>query len=340
MKMKSFYSLALILIMTIGAGYSQNNNLVVYSQDGYRFSLVLNGILQNPTPSTNVKVTQLNATNYQAKIIFENKMPDLDGNVYLMWGGDATTNTEYSYSIVNVKGKLKLKLKSTEPTPIQVNSAPDPQQTTIIYTTVPPPAVNVETTTTTNTIQSTTAVPGASVGITFTVPGEMTMQTGANTTTTYSTTTTTTTTSGGMSDRDDRGGHYDRDDHGDRHDRDDRGEGHGHHDNAYVLPGYTGVYGCPVPMGEQDFEGAKQSIASKGFDDTRLTIAKQIIGNNCLLCSQIKELMLIMSFEASRLELAKFAWKHNLDRGNYYKLNDAFTFESSIDELNKYTQSH
>ena len=26
--------------------------------------------------------------------------------------------------------------------------------------------------------------------------------------------------------------------------------------------------------------------------------------------------------------------------GNYYKLNDAFTFESSIDELNEYTESH
>ncbi|MGZ6539970.1 MAG: DUF4476 domain-containing protein, partial [Bacteroidia bacterium] len=72
----------------------------------------------------------------------------------------------------------------------------------------------------------------------------------------------------------------------------------------------------------------------------KLTIAKQIIGNNCLLCSQIKELMELMSFEQTKLDLAKFAWSHNLDKGNYYKLNDAFSFESSINELNQYTQSH
>jgi len=93
-------------------------------------------------------------------------------------------------------------------------------------------------------------------------------------------------------------------------------------------------------MTPQDFEQAKQSIASKSFDDSRLTIAKQIISSNCMLCSQIKELMKLMSFEENKLELAKFAWNHNLDKGNYYTLNDAFTFESSIDELNKYTQSH
>ena len=109
---------------------------------------------------------------------------------------------------------------------------------------------------------------------------------------------------------------------------------------GYVLEGYSGTYGCPYPMSPGDFEGAKKSIASKGFDESKLTIAKQIIGSNCMLCSQIKELMMLMSFEQTRLDLAKFAWSHNLDRGNYYKLNDAFSFESSINELNEYTQGH
>lgn len=111
-------------------------------------------------------------------------------------------------------------------------------------------------------------------------------------------------------------------------------------DTKYVLPGYNGVYGCPYPMSASDFESAKQSVKSKAFDDSKLTIAKQIIGSNCMLCSQIKELMLLITFEGTRLDLAKFAWDHNLDKGNYFKLNDAFTFESSIDELTEYTQSN
>lgn len=118
------------------------------------------------------------------------------------------------------------------------------------------------------------------------------------------------------------------------------GSGSAESNTKYILSGYNGVYGCPDPMNASDFESAKQSVKSKTFDDSKLTIAKQIIGSNCMLCSQIKELMLLITFEGTRLDLAKFAWSHNLDKGNYYKLNDAFTFESSIDELNEYTQSH
>jgi hypothetical protein len=48
--------------------------------------------------------------------------------------------------------------------------------------------------------------------------------------------------------------------------------------------------------------------------------------------------MLLFSFEDTRLEFAQYAYAYTLDLRNYYKLNDAFTFESSIDELNKYIQ--
>ncbi len=41
----------------------------------------------------------------------------------------------------------------------------------------------------------------------------------------------------------------------------------------------------------------------------------------------------------TRLDFAKYAYAYTLDLRNYYKLNDAFTFESSIDELDKYIRS-
>ena len=69
-------------------------------------------------------------------------------------------------------------------------------------------------------------------------------------------------------------------------------------------------------------------------------MAKQIIYSNCLLCSQVKEMMMLLSFETDRLDLAKYAYKKTLDPGNYYKLNDAFTFETSIDELNEYIEKN
>lgn len=316
--MKKIFSSVLFTAIISSLTVAQNNNLIVYSQEGLKFSVILNGIRQNNEPQTNVKVTGLNATNYQAKIIFANKMPDLDQNVYLTNGAEATQNTEYTYSIAKVKEKYKLRFKSASPISDLVNNTSIPEQTVVIYT---PVERTTRTTTTTTTTTNGSGTNGGNLGINMNglnvninVNDMDQMGEGLTSTSTTTTTHSTTTTSGGGMNQ--------------------------NNNTTYVLQGYNGIYGCPYPMGASDFESAKASIKSKSFDDSKLTLAKQIIGSNCMLCSQIKELMLLITFEATRLELAKYAWHHNLDKGNYYKLNDAFTFESSIDELNQYTQSH
>ena len=50
---------------------------------------------------------------------------------------------------------------------------------------------------------------------------------------------------------------------------------------------------------------------------------------------QIKEMMLLFNFEANRLEVAKAAHNRCVDKNNYFLLNDAFQFESSVEELNE-----
>jgi hypothetical protein len=47
-------------------------------------------------------------------------------------------------------------------------------------------------------------------------------------------------------------------------------------------------------------------------------------------------MMHCFDFEATRLDFAKFAYGRTFDIGNYYMVNDAFTFETSIDDLNRY----
>ncbi len=47
----------------------------------------------------------------------------------------------------------------------------------------------------------------------------------------------------------------------------------------YVMPGYNGKIGCPWPMQQNDFSDAKNSINSKTFEDSKLTIAKQVTSN-------------------------------------------------------------
>jgi len=104
----------------------------------------------------------------------------------------------------------------------------------------------------------------------------------------------------------------------------------------YVMPGYNGAIGCPWPMSDDQFSDALRSVSSKSFDDEKATVAKQITGSNCLTAEQAKTMMMQLSFDSAKLEYAKFAYDKTYDIGNYYKLNDAFDFSSSVDELDEY----
>src|SRR5579885_2749609 len=96
-------------MLTLAMHAQNSNNLVVFSETGDRFYLVLNGLKYNQNPETNVKVTNLNATNYKAKIIFEKGNPDLNHNVFLTWEGNPVTNKEFTYAVAKKGEAYKLK---------------------------------------------------------------------------------------------------------------------------------------------------------------------------------------------------------------------------------------
>jgi hypothetical protein len=89
-------------------------------------------------------------------------------------------------------------------------------------------------------------------------------------------------------------------------------------------------------MDYSSFYGLKQSIDNVSFDSSKLKIAKQAIGMNNLSSQQVYELMQLFSFESSKLEIAKYAYNSVVDKQNFYIVNNAFSFSSSIDELNSY----
>lgn len=107
-------------------------------------------------------------------------------------------------------------------------------------------------------------------------------------------------------------------------------------DPVYRMPGYSGPIGCYMPMSDGEFNEAKASIESKGFEESKMTLARQIGDSHCFSTAQVKGVMGLFGFEETKLEFAKYAYDHTHDIGNYYKVNDAFSFETSIDELNKY----
>ena len=101
----------------------------------------------------------------------------------------------------------------------------------------------------------------------------------------------------------------------------------------------SGNGNCARSMDAASFGKAKQTIESKGFDDTRLSTAKQVAKANCLTTEQIVVIMKVFGFDETRLEFAKYAYDYCFDKNNYYTVSEGFTFDSSTEELNQYIET-
>lgn len=316
MKRTSLLLLILFLAFCSFAQPAATSNLVVFSEDGNRFFLILNGIRQNEKPETNVKVQGLTSPYYTARVIFEDKtLSDIEKKM-LMVQDDRGQNLEVTYKIKKDKdGKNVMRFFSQMPTSIAPANVPNLP----IYNYAPTVRPNypvsngvIQTTTSTTVVQGNVPgnnvnvsanLGGVGVGMNVNINDPMLNSTTTTTTTTYSTTTS-------VSD-----------------------PGVTHTNTQPVSSGCNGW-----PMNSSDFNSAKGSISSKSFEDSKLTTAKQVAGSNCLNADQVKQIMGLFSFEESKLEFAKFAYSRTVDKNNYFKVNDAFSFESSIDDLNKYIQ--
>lgn len=111
---------------------------------------------------------------------------------------------------------------------------------------------------------------------------------------------------------------WDRND--DRYDRNDRND-----------------YGRAVSY--ESFQSMKQSLRRESFDNSRLTLAKQMMERNNFEAAQVREMLQFFSFESNRLELAKHAYRNTVDKRNYHVIYDMFSFSSSKDELSRYISS-
>lgn len=335
--MKKIFLSAMMLLMLALTATAQTGNVVLYTENGERFYAIMNGERMNNDPVTNLKVTDLNQPQYGLKIIFENKsLGEMNKNLYISLGEEAV------YAIrLDKKGGYKLAIRSS--VPVAQAAPPAPQQQVVIWgapapapvvtsTTVAPvgttTTVTEQTTTTTTTgtgtgmntnvntgtgenVSMNVTTDGFGLNISVNGTGMPTTTTGGTVTsgTMTTTTTTTTTTTGGT------GGTVVT--------------------QPVVVAQPVAVAPCTQMM-STDFDRAKTSIKSKSFEDSKMTLAKQITSKNCLSAAQVRDIMQLFDFEATKLEYAKYAYDYCWEKNNYYQVNDAFEFESSIEELDAY----
>lgn len=122
------------------------------------------------------------------------------------------------------------------------------------------------------------------------------------------------------------------------------GQNNGYGYNAY---GNTGINsygittscGYSVVMSDNTFRHLKSMVSNGVFDSKKMDIIKVAIASSRVSSRQVLELMRMLMFDSNRLELAKFAYLHTVDKQNYFIVNDAFIFSSNISALSRYIGS-
>lgn len=128
---------------------------------------------------------------------------------------------------------------------------------------------------------------------------------------------------------------------GDYYDNMDRGNGgrDWDRDNNYP-PINNNTPRSPQQMSDNAFNMARETIRKESFDNSRMTVARQIADNNYFTTVQVKELVKLFSFEDRKLDFAKYAYGRTVDKNNYFIINEVFTFSKSKEELADYIRNY
>lgn len=334
--MKSLFTL--LVFLTAGAAWAQQTtNLILFAEHGEPFYASINSVRQNVEPTANLQINDLTGEFVRIQIDFEDQnLGSFQKNFMLETGMQATAIIKK-----NKKGEYVLRpfgqavaiqdVPATSDQPIIVyhdtpalsndpvisqNHQTDNVQHTVVTetTTFESPenhSANIQLNVGGNSIQA-----GVQINDDFADPAM-----GSTVTHTTTSTTTTTTSSAG-------------------HLSVDQKQPVNQIEQESLVPGYNGPVGCAgYLMSDAAFAKAKQTVENQSFAGDKLTVAKQIANSQCLTTAQVAEMMSAFSFEDSKIEWAKTAYDRTYDVGNFWMLNDHFTFSSSVDELNKFIQS-
>lgn len=320
--MERLSTIAFIGLFSLSMASAQTSDIVVFSEMGEKFTLIIDGDVKNGSPASRVVATGMRNETPSIVVKFaDTGIPPIKQNGLMEYGKEytlkVTTNKKGEY-VLRMQGVAELGTAKASPmeeahpggfiedapesTPSGGQQLTGGSQTTTTTT---------QSTGTTENVNMNLGVNG--VGVNFNL-GFTDPVMGTTTTTTTTTHTTTTTTGMDM----------------------DEPAPATIADPVYRMPGYNGPIGCAMPMSDGEFSEAKASIESKGFEESKMTLARQIGDNTCFSTAQVKGIMGLFGFEETKLEFAKYAYDRTHDIGNYYKVNDAFSFETSIDDLNRY----
>lgn len=104
--------------------------------------------------------------------------------------------------------------------------------------------------------------------------------------------------------------------------------------NSGAYPG--GNPGYNRALSPQDVDGLVAAMHRQSFDKDRLPMARLALSETAIQAQDLARLMKELSFEDSRMELAKYGAARVTDRQNLYRISEGFSFSGSAREFQEY----
>lgn len=359
--MKNITLLLALLLSTVSFA-QQSGDVVIFDNSGYRFHVILNGVMQNQKAESNVRIQGLQASYYSATIMADDNSFSLDKNIIVK------RDTLITYRIINKKGKRKLRFFSEVP----MNTAPAPaaNQTLISFHTGDIPMDTEEdfssstttqttTTTTVSTTEQSQTLSGGSIDVDMSVSGTDGMHSE-----TVSTETTITESSEGVATEMNVGA-------GEEHlsismDVNENGASiniEGIENESATYTGQTTTTTTTTTttssgnwtadeteeatmdldtdysdcfITEDEFDMFLRLAKNETFEDDRTRMTKEFVEKKCLSVDQIGSILDAFDFSDNRLLIAKSAYGLCYETSEYDSLIDKFDFSDDQDELRNF----
>ncbi len=89
-------------------------------------------------------------------------------------------------------------------------------------------------------------------------------------------------------------------------------------------------------IGYNRFMSTKQQMRRAAFDRNKMVIAKQFIRNGQPTSAEVSQLMNLLAFDRTKLELAKFSYGFVIDQHNFRQVRRSLTFDDSVRQLDRF----
>lgn len=110
-----------------------------------------------------------------------------------------------------------------------------------------------------------------------------------------------------------------------------------HNDNS--VPPAISQADQPTSVDQPFMDRLKKKVDAKITDTNKLKALKDGLAEQTVSTAQVNAMMGWLNFEASRVDLAKWAYDKTVDKQNYPQLEGQFSFHSSKNELDDYINS-